>query len=495
MRESFIAAGIAAGLLVAGSSCLAHEPVSAPQDWGQALREDTQAFHDLIADSHPGPVDAENPGFATQLMTGLKTAMDRAEKADSYEDWYFALNEYQASFDDGHLNLHDFATMGHEWNHLWPGFLTGLSADLSGRERHQVVFSRDPGSPPLGATLIQCDGRSADVLAAEFVGRGAGRWNLRSRRVNFAGALFVDQGNPYVIRPQTCVFEVDGGHRTYRLSWRELSTETRDEGFAAGRTTRYTAPIELRDWSGGVWISLGGFDGDPNGPDGRRLVPLQAEIARGASSIRQAPRVVFDLRGNNGGSSTWISEMAKTLWGDAWVEARAPRSNGVDWRASVDNLATVEGYKARFAERPEMVEWLNEITTGLIQARAEGRALWLQPSERDLTAPVRLTTEMRAEVFVLTDFGCASACLDAVDLLKALGATHVGQETSADTLYMEVRSATLPSGRATAVIPMKVYRGRVRGSNVPAVPTHVWTGALSDTAGIEAWIAALPNAD
>lgn len=465
--------------------------VPAPADWGQALREDAQAFHDLIADSHPGPVDPENPGFAAQLEDGLKTALDRARTADSHEDWYFALNEYQASFDDGHLNLHAFARMGHEWRHRWPGFMTGLRTDAAGREQHAVVFSQEPSGPPLGAVLVQCDGRPADALAAEFVGRGAGRWNLRSRRVNFAGALFVDQSNPYVARPETCVFGVEGRLETYRLTWRDLSNETRDEGFAAGRTTRFTAPIEMRDWSGGTWISLGGFDGDPKGPDGMRLVPLQAEIEGKAAAIRNAPRVVFDLRGNNGGSSAWINAMARTLWGEAWVEAKAPRSGGVDWRASADNLATIESYKVRFAERPEMMEWLTEITDGLTRARAEGRDLWRQGREDEAAPPTAPATEMKAEVFVLTDFGCASACLDAVDLLTALGAVQVGQETSADTLYMEVRSGPLPSRRVTATVPMKVYRGRARGSNVPATPTHVWNGALSDTAGIEAWIAGL----
>lgn len=486
---------LAALALLCASGAVAQEAGTpeppAPDDWGQALRDDARAFHDLIAESHPGPVDTENPEFVSLLEGGLKTALERARTADSYQHWYYALSEYQASFNDGHLNLHDFAKMGHVLPRRWPGFITGLQIDPNGAEQHAVLLSREPDGPPEGAVLIECDGRSADVLAADVVGRAAGRWNLRSRRVNFAGALFLDWGNPYAARPQTCVFDVEGRPTTYRLSWRDVSLETQQEGLAAGRTTRFTAPIEMREWTGGAWISLGGFDGNPTGVDGVRLVPLQAEVEANAAKLRATPRVVFDLRGNNGGSSAWINAMARTLWGDSWVDARAPRSEGVDWRTSIANQETIEGYKARFAQQPEMLDWANAITDGLQQARAEGRELWRQASE-DQTAPdANPTTDMTARVFVLTDFGCASACLDAVDLLKALGAVHVGQETSADTLYMEVRGRRLPSGRATAVVPMKVYRGRTRGSNEPAVPAHLWTGALSDTAGLERWIAAL----
>lgn len=49
-------------------------------------------------------------------------------------------------------------------------------------------------------------------------------------------------------------------------------------------------------------------------------------------------------------------------------------------------------------------------------------------------------------VYLVTDYSCMSACLDAVDLWLALGAVHLSQETSADTLYMDIRHAKLPSG-------------------------------------------------
>ena len=101
-------------------------PTPAPAHWGTALAQDARAFHDAILDSHPGPVDPENPGFNAHLEAGLATALDRARTADSYEAWYFALKEYAASFDDGHLGLTNWAGMGHVWTAGWPGFLTGL---------------------------------------------------------------------------------------------------------------------------------------------------------------------------------------------------------------------------------------------------------------------------------------------------------------------------------------------------------------------------------
>lgn len=496
MSRILAAAAAAVGALAA-SSAQAQDaaPTPAPDNWGAALAQDARAFHDVILDSHPGPVDAENPGFTPHLEAGLALALERARTTDSYEDWYFALQEYAASFDDGHLGLKDWAGMGHVWTAHWPGFLTGLRTGPEG-ERHEVVFSRDPAAPPEGAVLIGCDGRPAGDLAAEIIGRGAGRWSLPSRRAIYASTLFVDQHNPWVRRAEQCEFRVGTETRAYPLTWRELPDAVRDEGFAAARSPRFTAPIELRAWSGGQWIGLGGFNGDPASEDGVALTALQAAVETRADEIRQAPAVVFDLRGNGGGSSAWIQALATTLWGKAEVEARSPEAEAVDWRTSEKNLATIEEYKVLMGSNPEVLAWLSTVADGLRAARSEGRPLWrhVEEEEEAPAAPPAGSSPMTARTWVLTDSGCASACLDAVDLLKALGATHVGQETSGDTAYMEVRDEPLPGGRVVARVPMKVYRGRPRGDNETHVPVHAWTGALADTAGIEAWLAGLDAA-
>jgi hypothetical protein len=188
-----------------------------------------------------------------------------------------------------------------------------------------------------------------------------------------------------------------------------------------------------------------------------------------------------------------MSDMARVLWGEDWVAANQTRSQGVDWRASQANLDEIASYRTQLADNPTLLAWVDAVETGLTGARAAGRPLWRQTSD-DAPPPASAKTEMHARTYVLTDYGCVSACLDAVDLLTALGARHVGRETSADSVYMNAREQRLTSGRAAIDVPMKVYRGRKRGNNETAKPSATWTGDLSDTEGLEAWIADLDQA-
>jgi hypothetical protein len=126
-------------------------------------------------------------------------------------------------------------------------------------------------------------------------------------------------------------------------------------------------------------------------------------------------------------------------------------------------------------------------------AHAKGEKLWRDPEDKEPPVPGDPPAPPRGPVYFVTDSGCGSACLDAADLWAALGAIQIGQQTSADTLYMDVRQDVLPSGVARLSVPMKVYRGRKRGSNVPLDPVHVFPGNLRDTAALEAWVATLPE--
>ncbi len=461
-----------------------------PRDWAATLRADAQAYHDQIADNHPGLVNRLDPGFAARNDAGLTLALSRAASTRDYPGYLWAMRGYVASFNDGHVALD--VTQPVALPIRWPGFLTGF--DGAGR---QVVMTRADDAPlPLGARLDSCDGIAAGPLAARNVGAFRGRWELVSQRATNGGRLFLDAGNPYIVRPTRCRFTVDGTPREIRLTWRDLPDADFDARFAA------TAPRAHPDFGartladGTRWYSLPGFNGDPGSADAKALPPIIATMRANIDAVAAAPRIVLDLRGNGGGSSDWSQQIAAILWGRAAINALPSNSQGVDWRASAGNIATLEGYRTAWRNAPDVSQesklWADRVAAGMTSARVRGDALWREVDTDDTSTAAKETTpKLKGRIYVLTDWGCGSACLDAVDLWTSLGGVHVGQETSADSLYMDVRQVALPSGFARAVIPMKVYRGRQRGSNVPAKPVKFYIGDMRDTAALERWVAQL----
>lgn len=465
-----------------------------PRDWAATLRTDARALHDDIAANHPGPVNKADPGFAKRNEAQLALALKRARTTRTYGDYFFALRWYAASFDDGHLGLGSPGST--PWDGAaWPGFLTNF--DEQGVQR--VVIRADDAPLPLGAALVGCDDRPADRLAAEIVAPQVGRWMLDSQRQAFGSLVFASKGNRYVHRPKRCMFLVDGRRRTLTLDWRPVVAEEQIARLNAARhRASYTfAARTLPD--GTRWYGIPSFNADPDSTAAKTLPGMIARMQTDRDALAAAPAIVLDLRGNGGGSSDWSYQMAKILWGPAALERLPAEKQYVDWRASPANLHDLEeGYEQRRGKgmSPDSDRWFRTTIAGLRGAIARGDALWRAPDEDDEappgSKPAALTPRpLAGRVYLLTDGSCGSACLDAVDLWRALGAVHVGRTTSADTLYMDVRRYTLPSGLANGSMAMKVYRGRPRGANQPVVPTYAFDGDITDTARLETWIAGL----
>lgn len=472
---------------------------AAERGWGETLRMDAQALHDDIAANHPGVVNDADPGFRRRNEEQLRIALQRAAAARTYAGHFFALRAYVAAFNDGHLSLGALgATPGAAAGGIqWPGFLTVYGANGA-----QRVASRADNSPlPIGARLVSCDGRSAEQVLEEVVGRFYGRWMLRSQRMREGIGLFISEGNPYVRRPAHCTFETGGQNREIALNWQPIARRefVQRMGALIPQTRQEFGIRTLAD--GTRWITLGSFNADPQSDAGRALPPLIAGLRAHRSTLGHVPAIVLDLRANDGGSSDWSRQIAEILWGPTAVSRLHGPQVHVDWRVSEANLASLRESRDRQSAgghlSPEARQWFDTAIAGLAQALARGEhGLWRHASDGDpvrTALPAADPPRLAAPVYLITDAGCASACLDAVDLWRALGAVHVGQTTSADTFYMDVRHLVLPSGFIGVSMPRKVFRGRPRGDNVPVVPVHAFAGDIADTAALERWIAGLPE--
>lgn len=469
----------------------------AERDWSEALRTDALALHDLIATQHPGSVDRENPDFSTLNDEQLAIALRRAEAADTYGDYFYALRIYVSSFDDGHFNLGAFGNTPNVFR--WPGFLTDY--DNAGDIR--VVRSSEDTLVPVGAKLESCDGMSADAYARSTLGTMWGRWDLESQRREWGNSLFMDESSDYIPIAKRCVFEFDGMHWDVALDWQPIATDKAFE-YRFSAKARKERVFSSKQLSNGLyWFKIPSFNGEPKSEAGQALPGTIDQMRDQREAISGATAIVLDLRRNGGGSSDWSYQMAKALWGEAATADAPAGSDYAEWRVSQDNLShlqtTYDRRKQGGALSPEVDRYFRATIEGISGALVKGEDLWREGGSKE-AEPVgeesfQALSPLAAPVYVLTDFGCASACLDALDLWLALGAIHIGLPTSADTNYLEIRSYRLPSGVAGGSIPLKVHRGRPRGSNEALLPLHRFDGDISDDMAVEAWVEALVAAD
>ena len=281
--------------LMAGAASIA--AADAPRDWQATLSVDARAFHDQIAQDHPGPYNRLDPAFARRNDAGLALALKRATQVRDYAGYLWTMRGYVAAFDDGHvaLDVQKAEPLALEW----PGFLTGF--DGVGRQVVRTVA--DGVALPVGAVLEACDGVAAERLAARNVGAFRGRWQLASQRATQGGRLFVDARNPFITRPARCTFRAAGKRQDVTLAWRPLSDAEFDTRFAA-TAPRARPAIGARVLADGTrWYSMSSFKGDPEGAAAKALRPMIADMARDRADVVRAPRIVLDLRGNGGGSS------------------------------------------------------------------------------------------------------------------------------------------------------------------------------------------------
>jgi hypothetical protein len=107
------------------------------------------------------------------------------------------------------------------------------------------------------------------------------------------------------------------------------------------------------------------------------------------------------------------------------------------------------------------------------------------PVPRSKAAPAN---PVRAKVYVLTDYGCASACIGFVDELKRFpGVRQIGLPTDVDSRSGTAVEIELPSKQATVMIAAMTRDGRIRDDNVSQVPSIRFPGDIRDDKAVETW--------
>jgi hypothetical protein len=423
---------------------------------------DLDFIYAQLGEHHPGPVDSLNPWFRDWYESGYEEARRRAASIIDYPGYYFAIQYYMVGFQDGHLGALGDYRIEADLDRQWPGFLVKYDRGaflVMGND------SGDPELPPDGVQLVSCDGTSATAMADSILRTYFGLWSVNGVRPRLAPWLLVDEGNPWVQHPETCVFERDDGRSERQLYWRPIEQDSLAALIEAAATFR-KPPIGIREFDDrSWWITLSSFNSSDSAVMSAINDVVSVIDARRAELL-VADVIVFDVRGNQGGNSANGQRVAEALWGEAAIAALPPRWEGIDWRVSAGNADFLRNFNLarmarNFGDDAEDTRMYREFVDAYDIAVLNNEIFYRESStikDRRETTP----NPVRGRVFFLTDTWCASACLDFADLIVAIDSvTHVGAETSADAIYIDNRSLTLPGEQGRLGFSMKVYRGRV----------------------------------
>lgn len=468
-------------LLTLGLLAVAKPAASEPSGWAALAREDLIGIHSLMAANHPGPVDLENPAYRRRLDTGLDQALARTVSVHSYADYLRALRFYTTSFRDGHVAV----SQGFQpRSSRWPGF----TVEDGGDGKVRVRSSRE-GGPPAGASLTACDGQNIETLMRDRVEPYYWNADLPHERLRQAGQLFIGLPGDEVDALRRCSFHtLNGGTVEIDLAWEVIDSTRLREMFAP----RASQPALRR--VGEVWfIDLPTF----NYQTEAQVVQINGlvdELTRRAPEIADSV-LVFDVRGNGGGNSLWANRVVAAVWGADWGNrVRASFDNTVDYRASPENLAALDFNIAR-DERNGLTDAANVrrgIRDRMAEAIARGEPMVRIENRPRPVDPTLPESPFRGQAFLLTDAGCASACLDFADLVRRLpGTRQIGGPTSADAVYIDNTLGSLPSGLVSLSYSLKVYRNRVRTNNQWYEPDVTWPKHGMTETEIAEWAAAL----
>ena len=462
----------------------------APADphWSAITTGDVEAAYRLLRDNHPGAApELHDLVFQQRLNTAHTLALKRARTVTSYQGYLFTLAGFATDMGDKHIWSRPTFVVNLP---RWAGILVSKRGDT------WIVTDTEPGqSTVLGAALISCDGEAVQDLARKNIGGFHAVWSVGAQQIQNAPWLLIDEGNPFITRPKTCVFEHQSQRETVNLDWVRIKRENLlprvKKAIGAG-----AAGFGVRRVGQGYWIALQDLLSDH-----ARAVVKAVEEQKMA--LREAPYVVLDLRGNGGGSSVMGRQVAASLLGAAAADGRLRPATQVacggpdgSWRASEGNIKQLEFVQVSplvVEGGPEIKKMVQDTLRDAREAFAQGKAFSASincpiepPKPPAATQPPSL---MKGRLILLTDNLCFSSCLSVTDDFRTLGAFHIGQTTDAATHYVDVREQYLPSGYSMFSTLESVDPGSALEVG-PFDPVLSYDGDIADTAALEAWVVA-----
>jgi len=454
-------------------------PCFGATDWSAIAQADMKFAIDKVRSSHAGSVSGQIDVTAP-LESGARAGMLEAADAKTEQDYKRALVRFINGFGDPHTGI-QLGLKTTAW--------TGVVLDhVDGKFR--VVWSEPDwphALPPLGAIVQSCDGVWIGTYLKSNVAP------LSNHSLEYATTLselarvsMFDTGLGWT--PKQCTFEQADGARTYDLPLRAVADGIGESRLGTVRKS-YKAkarPVGLyRLAADKQWVGMPDFNGGISGDAYTALYPKLA-------ALKHTGWIVFDLRGNGGGDSSWGNRALQALYGEAYGEelgnTAAYIKSLIADQATIDLYRRYAGLKQFAASKPEFERVIPILEASL--AQREGLARVDYTSKEDATA---LAAKVRRRpggprVAAVIDRGCFSSCMNFVQQISSMADTVLlGEPTIGYSPYGEIGQYKLPSGQGAIFVPSAIYTA-FQATREPFVPTIRYDGNMADDKKLMVWV-------
>lgn len=458
-------------------------------DWRSLTLSDIDAVDTWVKEVYPAWVDADNRSFRRIWATAVRTARTRASEVRSRDGLTAVVQALLNAASDPHVV---FSGSEPSQRVAWAGI---------GLERRGSKYVATPlgafAATPKGAEVANslfagCDGRTADETFRYHLDPWQTDWDAPGNASMFAASIFVDLQNPFAQRPVSCRFRKSSGkHVTLDLDWQDEDRAVVSRLLLPFRRTRPISEAIKLDFhdDNSVWITAGNFGLEAS------HAALRDRIAAERERINSSAYVVIDLRGNLGGNSELADRLIDSLWGPSVAQSSFP-GRAKQWRASEAVIAEARTLRQRLSQWPDVptgvLSAIDEMIPRLEVARSAGQDFYTEETPFTDQEPRPLQQSGRglgAPVYVLTDGGCVSTCIVAVNALRRAGALQVGDPTQRQTRYVEAWfQRQLPSGYGEVTLPIAriAFAEQELGGEPVDLP---WTGSANDEGGLKRFIA------
>jgi len=466
------------GITPTPGSAPATEAPTTVLGWQDMTRRDVQAYADgawknYIYAAYPEP--AAWLARFDRIVAEVETHIPLVRDAAGYQA---VLRYLGTTFHDAHTGIQfGMPPVKAEW----PGFLARFD-----NGRYRITESRSGGLVD-GSELTACDGKPVswwiDTISRYEISTPIA---LETSRMTAALRLLMDRGTPLRPRPSKCVI----GGRTVALDWRTAPLDELQPVILSWQGSRKRGVTTRMIGTDGAWVTLGYFAPESD----EQAAAFHTAIAA-APSLRKKRFIVLDVRGNPGGPYNWFMGYLRGLYGQPYADYYATARLNIRgvYRLSsayiaLDDEAAKEADAFKTPVDATFEVNKAEDESELKRAKAAGDSLFTA-GRIPIVRGVAPANPVGAQVLVLTDYGCASACIGFVDELKRFpGVRQIGLPTSVDSRSGTSVAIPLPSGNATAYLAAMTRDGRERGDNVPQLPSLRFAGDFRDDQAVERWV-------